>query len=109
MGLYKVLTDSNVPQILECGRTAANFIHVTDTNGRRLMLNVRSIVSVEENGTSAPSDTIDDLHALAYDLESCPGIASDEEIDQIYEMAQKLRDLNKRLTEELKRYGLKVN
>lgn len=54
-------------------------------------------------------NTIDDLHAIAYDLESCPGIASDEEIDQIYEMAQKLRDLNKRLTEELKRYGLKVN
>lgn len=58
MGLYKVLTDSNVPRELEYGRTAANFICVTDTNGRRLMLNVRSIVSVEENGTSAPSDTL---------------------------------------------------
>lgn len=58
MGLYKVLTDSNVPEILKYGRTAANFICVTDTNGRRLMLNVRSIVSVEENGTSAPSDTL---------------------------------------------------
>ena len=58
MGLYKVLTDSNVPEILEYGRTAANFIRVTDMNGRRLMLNVRSIVSVEENGTSAPSDTL---------------------------------------------------
>lgn len=58
MGLYKVLTDSNVPEILKYGRTAANFICVTDTNGRRLMLNVRSIVSVEENGTPAPSDTL---------------------------------------------------
>ena len=58
MGLYKVLTDSNVPEILKYGRTAANFIYVTDTNGRRLMLNIRSIVSVEENGTSAPSDTL---------------------------------------------------
>ena len=54
-------------------------------------------------------NTIDDLHAIAYDLESCPGMASDEEIGQIYAMAQKLRDLNKRLIEELKRYGLKVN
>ncbi len=53
--------------------------------------------------------TIDDLHALAYDLESCPGIASDEEIGQICEMAEKLRNINDRLTEELKRYGLKVN
>lgn len=52
---------------------------------------------------------IDSLYNLAYDLESCPGIASDEVIGQIYDMAQNLRDLNKRLTEELKRYGLKVN
>lgn len=58
MGLYKVLTDSNVPEILAYGRTAANFICVTDTKGRKLLLNVRSIVSVEENGTSAPSDTL---------------------------------------------------
>jgi len=52
---------------------------------------------------------IDNLHALAYDLESCPGIASDEEIDQIYETAEMLRNINDRLTQELKRYGLKVN
>ena len=58
MGLYKILTDSNVAEILEYGRTAAGFIRVTDTKGRRLMLNVRSIVSVEENSTSAPSDTL---------------------------------------------------
>ncbi len=58
MGLYKILTDDNVPQILMYGRTAANFITVTDTKGRRMMLNVRSIVSVEENGTSELSDTL---------------------------------------------------
>lgn len=54
-------------------------------------------------------NTIDDLYSIAYDLESCPGMASDEIIGQIYDMAQTLRDLNKRLTEELRRYGLKVN
>lgn len=53
--------------------------------------------------------TIDDLDALACDLKSCPGTASDEEIDQIYEMIQNLRNINDRLTEELKRYELKVN
>ena len=46
-------------------------------------------------------NTIDGLHAIAYDLESCPGIASDEEIGQIYEMAQKLRNINKRLIEQI--------
>ena len=58
MGLYKVLTDSNVPQILEHELTTAGFIYVTDMKGHRMMLNIRSIVSIEENGTPAPSDTL---------------------------------------------------
>lgn len=49
------------------------------------------------------------LHTLACDFESCPNVASDGEIDQIYDMAETLRAISNRLIEELKPYGLEVN
>lgn len=60
MGLYSVLTDSAVPEILNHGRTEANFIRVTDTEGRRILLNVRSIVSVRE-ADGPPSNIINEV------------------------------------------------
>lgn len=48
MGMYTVLTDSNIQQIMEYGRSAAGFISVTDTRGDRVMLNVRNIISIRE-------------------------------------------------------------
>lgn len=52
---------------------------------------------------------IDDLHNLRYDLESCPGIATDEEITYIEDMRELLRKISDRSLSELKRYGLKEN
>ena len=52
---------------------------------------------------------IDGLHNLRYDLESCPGIATDEEITYIEDMREQLRKINNRSISELKRYGLKEN
>ena len=52
---------------------------------------------------------IDGLHNLRYDLESCPGIATDEEITYIEDMREQLRKISDRSLSELKRYGLKEN
>lgn len=52
---------------------------------------------------------ISSLHTLACDFESCPNVASDEEIEQVYDMAETLRGISNRLIEELKPYGLEVN
>ena len=52
---------------------------------------------------------IDGLHNLRYDLESCPGIATDEEITYIEDMRELLRRISDRSLSELKRYGLKEN
>lgn len=52
---------------------------------------------------------IDGLHNLRYDLESCPGIATDEEITYIEDMREQLRKISGRSLSELKRYGLKEN
>ena len=61
MGLYNVTTDSNVPQVLDYGRTAAGFIHVTDCTGKRWMLNVRSIVSVQQTESAKTDDVIREI------------------------------------------------
>lgn len=61
MGLYNVTTDSNVPQILEYGRSAAGFIHVTDCTGKRWMLNVRSIVSVQQTESTRTDNVIGEV------------------------------------------------
>ena len=52
---------------------------------------------------------IDGLHNLRYDLESCPGIATDEEIAHLEDMRELLRKISDRSLSELKRYGLKEN
>lgn len=52
---------------------------------------------------------IDGLHNLRYDLESCPGIATDEEMTYIEDMREQLRKISDRSLSELKRYGLKEN
>ena len=52
---------------------------------------------------------IDGLHNLRYDLESCSGIATDEEIAHIEDMRELLRKISDRSLSELKRYGLKEN
>ena len=52
---------------------------------------------------------IDGLHNLRYDLESCPEIATDEEIAHIEDMRELLRKISDRSLSELKRYGLKEN
>lgn len=61
MGLYNVTTDSNVPQILEYGRSAAGFINVTDCTGKHWMLNVRSIVSVQQTESAKTDDVIGEI------------------------------------------------
>lgn len=52
---------------------------------------------------------IDGLHNLRYDLESCPGIATDDEMTYIEDMRELLRRISDRSLSELKRYGLKEN
>ena len=52
---------------------------------------------------------IDGLHNLRYDLESCPGIATDGEITYIEEMREQLRKISDRSIDELKKYGLHIN
>ena len=61
MGLYNVTTDSNVPQILDYGRSAAGFINVTDCTGKHWMLNVRSIVSVKQTESAKTDDVIGEI------------------------------------------------
>lgn len=86
MGLYSVSTDSNVPNILKYGRTEANFIHVTDTKGRRLLLNVRSIVSVREVEGPSSDNAIGD--AVGSLLDSVFGLPSSEEDEKIITIDQ---------------------
>lgn len=52
---------------------------------------------------------IDGLHNLRYDLESCPGIATDDEITYIEDMREQLRKISDRSINELKKYGLYIN
>ena len=52
---------------------------------------------------------IDGLHNLRYDLESCPGIATDEEITYIEDMREQLRKISDRSSDDLKKYGLHIN
>lgn len=52
---------------------------------------------------------IDGLHNLRYDLESCPGIATDEEMTCLEDLRGLLRSISDRSLSELKRYGLKEN
>ena len=61
MGLYNVTTDSNVPQVLDYGRSAAGFINVTDCAGKRWMLNVRSIVSVQQTESTKTDNVIGEV------------------------------------------------
>lgn len=61
MGLYSISTDSNVPEILKNARTEANFISVTDTGGKRILLNVRSIVSVREMENPSSDSVVSDI------------------------------------------------
>lgn len=61
MGLYSVSTDSNVPEILKYGRTEANMIWITDTGGKRILLNVRSIVSVREVEGPSSDNVVSDI------------------------------------------------
>lgn len=42
----KIDTDDDVPKLLDYGRTAAGFIHVTDTDGLDVLVNVAHIVAV---------------------------------------------------------------
>lgn len=51
----------------------------------------------------------DSLYSLAWDLESCPGIATEEEQDMITDTATTLRAISDRLIGELKPYGLEDN
>ena len=85
MGLYSVLTDSNVPNILMYGRTEANFIRVTDTKGRRLLLNVRSIVSVREVEGPSSDNAIGDVGSLLDSIFGLPSSEEDEKIITIYQ------------------------
>ena len=52
---------------------------------------------------------IDGLHNLRYDLESCPGIATDDEIVHIEDMREQLRKISDRSIDDLKKYGLHIN
>jgi hypothetical protein len=52
---------------------------------------------------------IDGMHDLRYDLESCKGIATDEEIDALEDAKELLETINARVKSELKNYGLEEN
>lgn len=52
---------------------------------------------------------IDGLYSLKYDLESCPGIATIEEMEEIDGICNLLRKISNRCLDELKPYGLYIN
>ena len=63
MGLYSVVTAANVPKQLEYGRTAANFIKVTDLQNRNHLLNVGMIISISEiqSGDNLDANVVGDI------------------------------------------------
>lgn len=52
---------------------------------------------------------IDGLHDLRYDLETCPGIAYDSELEKIYDTIELLREIKTRNIQKMKKYGLENN
>lgn len=52
---------------------------------------------------------MDGMSDLRYDLESCKGIATDEEIDALEDARELLETINARVKSELKDYGLEEN
>lgn len=52
---------------------------------------------------------IDSMHDLRYDLETCKGIATDDEIEELEVARELLETINARVKSELKDYGLEEN